>query len=86
MNETCENAKELLSDVLGGMGLDLSVSASWTDEGCVVNLSGEDASLALAENGELLDALEVLLFQVMGRGLDREHRFVVRCRRFSPDA
>jgi len=77
MNETCENAKQLMSDVLNGMGFDLTVSASWTDEGCVVNLSGEDASLALAENGELLDAFEVLLFQSLGRGLDREHRFVV---------
>jgi len=77
MNETCENAKQLMSDVLNGMGFDLNVSASWTDEGCVVNLSGEDASLALAENGELLDAFEVLLFQSLGRGLDREHRFVV---------
>ena len=77
MNETCENAKAFLSDVLDGMGFDLSVTASWTDEGCVVNLSGEDAHLALAENGELLDAFEVLLFQTLGRDLDRQHRFVV---------
>lgn len=77
MNETCENAKVLLSDVLHGMGFDLAVTASWTDEGCVVNLSGEDAHLALAENGELLDAFEVLLFQSLGRDLDRQHRFVV---------
>lgn len=77
MNETCENAERFLNDVVVGMGFDLSVSSTWTDEGCVLNLSGEDAHLALAENGELLDALEVLLFQTMGRELDREHRFVV---------
>lgn len=77
MNETCENAKVLLSDVLDGMGFNLSVSTNWTDEGCVVNLSGEDAHLALSENGELLDAFEVLLFQSFGRELDRQHRFVV---------
>ncbi|HKP70801.1 MAG TPA: R3H domain-containing nucleic acid-binding protein [Pyrinomonadaceae bacterium] len=77
MNETCENAKVLLSDVLAGMGFNLSVSTNWTDEGCVVNLSGEDAHLALSENGELLDAFEVLLFQSLGRELDRQHRFVV---------
>lgn len=77
MNETCENAKELLSGLVEDLHFDLSVSAEWTDEGCVLNLSGEDAHFALAENGELLDAFEVLLFQIYGRELDREHRFVV---------
>ena len=77
MNENCEQAKEFLSGIVTDMGLDLTVSATWTDEGCVLDLSGDDAGLALAENGELLDALEVLLFQAFGRELDRQHRFVV---------
>ena len=77
MNEVCENAKELLSTVVSGMGFDLTVSSEWTDEGCLLNLSGEDAHFALAENGELLDAFEVILFQAFGREIDREHRFVV---------
>ena len=77
MNETCENAAKFLSEIVDGMGFDLKVSSSWTDEGCLLDLSGEDSHLALAENGELLDALEVLLFQAMGRDLDRQHRFVV---------
>ena len=77
MNETCENAKEFLADLVKELNFDLSVSSDWTDEGCVLNLSGEDAHFALAENGELLDAFEVLLFQIYGRQLDREHRFVV---------
>lgn len=77
MNEACENAKELLSTVVSGMGFDLAVSSEWTDEGCLLNLSGEDAHFALAENGELLDAFEVILFQAYGREIDREHRFVV---------
>ena len=77
MNETCENAEKLLSEIVTDMGFDLKVSSEWTDEGCLLNLSGEDSHLALAENGELLDAFEVLLFQTMGRSLDRQHRFVV---------
>jgi len=77
MNETCENAKEFLTGVLSDMRFDLSVAADWTEEGCVLDLSGEDSHYALAENGELLDALEVLLFQIYGRDIDREHRFVV---------
>lgn len=77
MNETCENARELLSGLVSDLGFDLSVTSEWTDEGCMLNLSGEDAHFALAENGEMLDAFEVVLFQIYGRQLDREHRFVV---------
>ena len=59
------------------MRFELDVSAEWNSEGCVLNLSGRDAHFALAENGEMLDALEVVLFQAFGRELEREHRFVV---------
>lgn len=77
MNEACEKAKDFLGSLVGELGFDLSVTSEWTDEGCILNLSGEDAHYALTENGELLDALETLLFQVYGRQLDREHRFIV---------
>ena len=77
MNEVCEKATEFLSGLIADLGFDLTVSSEWTDEGYVLNLSGDDAHYALAENGELLDAFEVLLFQVYGREIDREHRFIV---------
>lgn len=76
MNEVCQNAQDFLSEILSGMKLDLSVSNKWTDEGCLLNLSGNDVSLLLGENGELLDAFETVLFQAFGRSLDREHRFI----------
>ena len=77
MNETCESAQKFLTEVVAGIGLDLTVSSQWTEEGCLLDLSGADSHIALAENGELLDAFEVLLFQIMGRDLERQHRFVV---------
>ena len=77
MNETCDNAEKILGEIVTGIGLNLEVTSEWTDEGCLLNLSGDDSHFALAENGELLDAFEVLLFQMMGRDLDRQHRFVV---------
>lgn len=77
MNETCEKATDFLASLVRELGFDLSVSSEWTEEGCLLNLSGEDAHFALAENGELLDAFEVLLFQIYGRQIDREHRFIV---------
>src|SRR5574338_845364 len=77
MNEICEQAKAMLTDVVAEMKFDLTVTSSWTNEGCILDLSGEDAHIALAENGELLDAFEVILFQSFGRQLEREHRFIV---------
>ncbi|MDQ3221250.1 MAG: hypothetical protein M3Q26_11005 [Acidobacteriota bacterium] len=77
MNEICENAGKFLTEIVADLGFDLKVAAIWTDEGCILNLNGEDSHFALAENGEMLDAFETLLFQIYGRELDRDHRFVV---------
>ena len=76
MNEICENAEKFLSELTGELGFDLAVSSSITDEGCLLDLSGKDVGIAHAENGELLDAFETVLFQVFGRELDREHRII----------
>ncbi len=76
MNEVCQNAKDFLSEILTEMKFDVKISDEWSDEGCVLNFEGEDSSLLLSENGELLDAFETLLFQIYGKELDREHRFV----------
>lgn len=77
MNEACEKARDFLAGLVKDLDFDLSVTAEWTDEGCWLDLAGEDAHLALAENGEMLDAFEVVLFQAFGREIDREHRFIV---------
>lgn len=76
MSDVCERSEEFLEDLFDDMGLDLEPDAEWTDEGCYINLTGKDVELAVAENAELLDAVETLLFQMYGRELEREHRFV----------
>jgi len=76
MNDTCQKATEFLSEILSDMRFQLSAAGQWTEEGCHIDLTGEDAHYALAENGEVLDALETILFQAFGRDLDRNHRFV----------
>ncbi len=76
MNEICKNAETLLSEIITGAGFDMTVSSRWIDEGCLLSLSGNDTGLALAENAEMLDAFETILFQAYGRELDREHRFI----------
>lgn len=77
MTEDCTNAEKFLSELVQDLGFRLTVSSEMTDEGCVLDLQGEDSHFAHAESGELLDALETILFQVFGRQIDRQHRFIV---------
>ena len=76
MNEICSQAEKFLSELITDLRFDLSVSAEWTDEGCLLNLQGDDVSYLLSENGEMLDAFEVLLFQIYGRSFERSQRFI----------
>jgi len=76
MNETCQQAEGFLTEILADLRFDISVAAQWTDDGCLLNLSGEDVHYLLSENGEMLDAFETLLFQIYGRELDRDKRFI----------
>lgn len=76
MNEVCQKAQDFLTAILTDLRFDLRVSYKWTADGCLLDLSGQDVPFLLNENGEMLDAFETLLFQIYGRELDREHRFV----------
>ncbi len=76
MNETCQQAETFLNELLSDLRFDLSVSSQWTDDGCVMNLQGEDVPYLLSENGEMLDAFETILFQIYGRDFERTQRFV----------
>ncbi|MEZ5426773.1 MAG: R3H domain-containing nucleic acid-binding protein [Pyrinomonadaceae bacterium] len=76
MNEVCQNAQDFLSDLISELKFELDITSEWTDEGCLLNLSGKDTHFLLSENGEMLDAFETLLFQIYGRELDRQHRFI----------
>jgi spoIIIJ-associated protein len=76
MNEICRQAETFLTEILADLRFDLSVSSEWNDDGCFLNLSGNDVPILLSENGEMLDAFETLLFQIYGRDLERTQRFV----------
>src|SRR5215213_7617605 len=76
MTETCQQAETFLNELLADLRFNLSASSQWTEEGCFINLSGDDVPVLLSENGEMLDAFEVLLFQIYGRDFERTQRFV----------
>ena len=76
MNEVCSKAESFLTELVSDLQFDLRVAPHLTDDGCLFDFSGADASLLLGENGEMLDALEVFLFQIFGKDIDRSQRFV----------
>ena len=68
--------QHFLNSLLTDFGFDLKATESKTDGGILLDMAGRDAALLLNENGELLDALEHILFQIYGRDLPREDRFI----------
>jgi spoIIIJ-associated protein len=69
--------QEYLNLLFEDFGFDLIARESSADEGVLLDVTGKDSTLLHNENGEMLDALETVLFQVYGRELPREHRFTV---------
>lgn len=76
MNENCQQAETFLREILSDLRFNLEVSSQWTNDGCLLNLSGADVHYLLNENGEMLDAFETLLFQIYGRELEKTQRFI----------
>jgi spoIIIJ-associated protein len=76
MNENSLRAEEFLNTVFEKSGLDLRASGKESEQGCVLDLKGDDAPLLRAEGGELLGALEHLVNQIHGRSLPHGQRFV----------
>lgn len=70
------DSQDFLNSLFRSFKLDLQAAEIKTPEGILFDIRGDDARLLLAENGELLDALEHILFQIYGRDLPREQRFV----------
>ena len=70
------DSQDFLNSLFKSFKFDLQAAEKKTSEGVLFDIGGEDARLLLAENGELLDALEHILFQIYGRELPREERFI----------
>lgn len=76
MNEIQEKASLFLTELFQDLRFDLSVASEKNEEGYLFDLTGKDVSLLLNESGELLDALETILFQIYGKEIERTERFI----------
>ena len=71
MNETCKKAEELANAIFRGGHFDLEASVADAEQGCLLSIDGADNGLLLNQGGELLDALQQILNQALGRDLPR---------------
>jgi predicted RNA-binding protein Jag len=76
MDETCGKAEQLLNSIFESAGFDVQASASESDLGCLLAIEGPDSGLLLNEGGELLDALQQILNQALGRALPKGQRII----------
>ena len=82
MNDVPQQAGEFLESVFNSTGLELGVTVRTGLTGPVLDIDGEDAELLQAQTGELLEALQHLVNQVFGRGLEGGERLVCDVRGF----
>ena len=82
MNDVPHQAGEFLESVFNSTGLELGVTVRAGLTGPVLDIDGEDAELLQAQTGELLEALQHLVNQIFGRGLEGGERLVCDVRGF----
>jgi spoIIIJ-associated protein len=68
---------EFVRQVLGAMGLDLSVSVEETPGNVRLNLAGDGADVLLRRKGEALDAVQVIVNTVFRRETRGDRHYVI---------
>src|SRR5216684_4167101 len=76
MHETCIKAEQLINSIFDGAGFDLRATAAESEIGCLLGIEGADSALLLNQGGELLDALQQILNQALGRTLPKGQRII----------
>ncbi len=69
--------EEFLSRVLGGLGLDATVTVADEYESLVGNITGDDLGLFIGRHGQTIDAVQYLANIIVFRGLEGRKRVVV---------
>ena len=68
-------AVEYLQGILSGMGAEkIEIGAEETEDGVVLNISGEDSGVVIGHHGETLDALQYLVGMAANRVCEKYYR------------
>lgn len=76
MSEVCTEVNDFIQSIFDSAQLDLSASVEESEEGCLIDIKGADSALLQAEGGELLEAIQHLLNQALGRKLEPGKRIL----------
>ena len=82
MDETCGRAELLLNSIFESAGFEVRALATESDLGCLLAINGPDNGLLLNQGGELLDALQQILNQALGRNLPKGQRIICDANNF----
>jgi len=82
MDDTCNQAEQLLNSILESAHFDVRATAGESDMGCLLAIEGADSGLLLNQGGELLDALQQILNQALGRALPKGQRIICDANNF----
>ncbi len=74
-----EEIADFVRDVVGAMGLDVSVTSSSNADGVRVDIAGDEGELLVRRKGEALDALQHLVNAIWRDRMARDGRIVVDC-------
>jgi spoIIIJ-associated protein len=76
MFTTCQTAQEFLQSLFDLANLSLSVNLSAQQQNCLLDITGEDSGMLVANGGELLESLEHIVNKAFARQLPQTGRII----------
>lgn len=76
-SEAAERVEELLTRILGAVGIEAEISITEDDDAVVAILDGEDLGLLIGRHGQTIDAIQHLAYRAAFRGADSRKRVTV---------
>lgn len=65
-------AEKFLKEIFAGFNLEMNIDIKRTEDGMMIDLSGDSMGIVIGKRGETLDALQYLVTLVANRGLSKD--------------
>lgn len=72
-----ERGAQLLRDIVGRVGIDVTVEIRMNDEGILLDLLGDASGILIGRHGQMLDALEYIVNRILLRDDEHAARVVI---------